>query len=140
MGLPGDKVQVINGVLFINEKPVKRRRLPDSAVLDSNGNLRSVARYEVTLPNGYQHQIQETEGDRGWLDNTHKFSVPKKHFFVMGDNRDNSSDSRVFGFVPVKNLVGKAQFLFFSIKNSSAWKIWNWYSSVRINRLFTKII
>ena len=139
VGLPGDKVQLKNGVLFINDKAVKRRRLPDSAIKDAVGNLKTVARYEVTLPNGARHQIQESEGDSGWLDNTPKFSVPPDHFFTLGDNRDNSSDSRVFGFVPMKNLVGKAEFLFFSIKGSSAWKIWNWYSSVRVDRLLKKL-
>ena len=139
VGLPGDKVQLKNGVLFINDKAVKRRRLPDSAIRDAVGNLKTVARYEVILPNGARHQIQESEGDSGWLDNTPKFSVPPDHFFTLGDNRDNSSDSRVYGFVPMKNLVGKAEVLFFSIKDSSAWKIWNWYSSVRVERLLKKI-
>ncbi len=139
VGLPGDKVEVRNGLLFINNNAVLRRRLPDTAISDKFGNLKTVQRYEVTLPNGRKHNIQETDGDRGWLDNTPQFEVPKNHFFAMGDNRDNSSDSRIFGPVPMKNLVGRAEFLFFSIKDSSAWKVWNWYSNVRVERLFTMI-
>ena len=139
VGLPGDRVQVTNGILYINRSPVIRKRLPDAIVQTPNGTLRTVERYEETFPNGRKHLIQEGDKNTGWLDNTPEFQVPNEHFFVMGDNRDNSSDSRVFGFVPMNNLVGKAEFLFFSIEGSSAWKIWNWYHNVRTERIFTGI-
>ena len=140
VGLPGDTVQVKNGILLINKSPVIRKRLPDALVQTANGTtLKAVERYEETFPNGRKHLIQEGDKNTGWLDNTPEFKVPDEHFFALGDNRDNSSDSRIFGFVPMKNLVGKAEFLFFSIEGSSAWKVWNWYDSVRTGRLFTGI-
>ena len=139
VGLPGDRVQVKNGTLYINGKNIQRKRLPDAILKDFNGNSKAVIRYEETLPNGRKYIVQEDDTNKGWLDNTPEFIVPKEHFFAMGDNRDNSSDSRVFGYIPINNLVGRAEFLFFSIKNSSAWKFWNWHSSVRVKRLFTGI-
>ena len=80
--------------------------------------------------------------DNGIVDNTGLYEVPKKHFFVMGDNRDNSQDSRFFnrvGYVPVENLVGKAQFIFFSLENSRFFEIWKWPTSIRFERLMNKI-
>ena len=80
--------------------------------------------------------------DQGLLDNTEVFIVPEKHFFVMGDNRDNSQDSRVkniVGFIPVENLIGKAQFIFFSLENSRFLELWKWPKAIRTKRLFMQI-
>ena len=80
--------------------------------------------------------------DGGIADNTKLFLVPEGHFFVMGDNRDNSQDSRfkTVGFIPIQNLVGKARFIFFSLENSRFLEIWKWPKSIRGNRIFKKII
>ena len=80
--------------------------------------------------------------DDGIADNTKLFLVPEGHFFVMGDNRDNSQDSRfkTVGFIPIENLVGKARFIFFSLENSRFLQIWKWPKSIRGNRIFKKII
>ena len=80
--------------------------------------------------------------DNGIADNTQLFKVPENHFFVMGDNRDNSQDSRFIstvGFIPYENLVGKAQFIFFSLENARFLQIWKWPNSIRYERIFQKI-
>ena len=80
--------------------------------------------------------------DNGIVDNTQLYIVPKNHFFVMGDNRDNSQDSRFLkkvGYVPIENLVGKAQYIFFSLENSRFFEIWKWPQSIRYERLMQKI-
>ena len=80
--------------------------------------------------------------DNGIVDNTKLYEVPKGHFFVMGDNRDNSQDSRfdnVIGYVPFENLVGKARFVFFSLENSRFLQIWKWPKSIRVDRIFKSI-
>jgi len=135
IGLPGDTVQVQQGVLYINGTAVKRRRIEDFVQTDVYGNSRRIPQYMETLPNGIQHRILEADGDAGRLDDTKVFTVPADHFFAMGDNRDNSSDSRVFGFVPKENLVGRAEFLFFSIADVKPWEIWQWYDKLRPGRI-----
>jgi signal peptidase I len=139
IGLPGDRIQMINGILHINGEPVKRDRIEDFVTTDQFGRQVRVAQYMETLPNGRKHHIIE-ESDAGSLDNTQVFVVPENHFFAMGDNRDNSLDSRVgsmVGFVPVENLVGRAEFLFFSIDEGSRfWEFWKWPLAVRFSRIF----
>ncbi len=140
IGLPGDRIQVIGGILNINGKPVKRERVDDFKETDKNGNVRRVPRYVETLPNGRKHYILE-ETDRGLVDNTPVYNVPQGYYFAMGDNRDRSRDSRFIyevGFIPRKNLVGRADFLFFSV-DGSVWEFWKWARSIRFNRIFNGI-
>lgn len=139
IGLPGDEIQMIDGVLQINGTAVPRERTDDYIETDSRGNVRRVARYIETLPNGVRYTTLDAT-ERGTWDNTRVYKVPAGHYFMMGDNRDNSSDSRVasaVGYVPFKNFVGRAEILFFSLKDGApAWQIWNWPWSVRWDRLF----
>ena len=137
IGLPGDRIQMVKGILHINGEAVERKRVDDFVQRDGAGNIRRIPRYLETLPNGRSHYILE-KNDRGPLDNTPVYTVPEGHYFAMGDNRDSSSDSRVIGFIPVENLVGRAEVLFFSIQGS-AWKIWTWPWTVRFGRLFKGI-
>jgi signal peptidase I len=143
IGLPGDKIQVVEGVLQINGKAVQRERIADYETSDAFGRTIAVPQYQETLPNGVSHRIIERDGDRGYWDNTYVYNVPAGHFFMMGDNRDNSTDSpdeSSVGFVPFENLVGRAEIIFFSIdENASAWKIWEWPWTVRWNRLLRPI-
>ncbi len=137
IGLPGDTVQVLDGILQINGKPVARRKLGANNVVKESGHIQQVNEYVETLPNGVEHRIFEVGDNRGG-DNTKVFSVPPGHFFMMGDNRDNSSDSRFgVGFVPFRNLVGRAEFLFFSHDESAnLFKPWTWPTAIRYRRLF----
>lgn len=137
IGLPGDRIQVVKGVLHINGEAVKRERIEDFA-LDLHG--KKVEQYTETLPNGRTHRILETRGDEGGADNTRVFTVPEGHYFAMGDNRDNSADSRVIGFVPAENMVGRAEILFFSTDGSAAlWEVWKWPFAIRYSRLFNGV-
>lgn len=141
VGLPGDKIQMIGGVLHINGKPVKRQRVDDYLTKDAYGNVHRTPQYLETLPNGKQHYILEASGDNGFVDNTGVYVVPEGHYFAMGDNRDSSQDSRFsqkVGFIPIENLVGRADFLFFSTEGD-AWKIWTWPSLARFSRVFSTI-
>jgi len=142
IGLPGDRIQVKGGILHINDEPVKREQTEDYTTTDQFGRQIRVAQYVETLPNGHRHRIIE-ESDSAPLDNTPVFTVPPDHYFAMGDNRDNSLDSRVgsmVGFVPVENLVGRAEFLFFSIEDGARfWEIWKWPWAVRFGRLLNGV-
>ncbi len=139
IGLPGDRIKMVDGLLYINGSPVKRERVADF-IDDENGSPEHVRRWRETLPNGVTYQTLDLQ-DNGFLDNTQEYVVPAGHYFMMGDNRDNSTDSRVLsavGYVPFENLVGKAQLIFFSIGDGEpAWHIWSWPWSVRWSRLFT---
>lgn len=138
IGLPGDTIQVIEGIVHINGEPVKRERIDDYIEQSPSGVVRRVPRYRETLPNGVSYDTLDLTPN-GQLDNTREYKVPEGHYFMMGDNRDNSIDSRVLsrvGYVPFENFMGRAEILFFSIKDGTpAYKIWTWPWSVRWNRI-----
>jgi signal peptidase I len=142
IGLPGDTVQMRQGLLYINGVPVERDRLAHPVLGKGDATpSANVTDYLEHLPGGVTHVIRK-EGENMPLDNTDVFVVPEHHYFFMGDNRDNSQDSRTpnVGYVPEENLVGKAQFLFFSLEDGvHFWEFWKWPWAVRWHRLFSKI-
>ena len=136
MGLPGDKIQVIDGQVFINEIAVAKEYIDD--FIDEDGS--KIKRFSETLPEGKKITVLDQYPDTP-QDNTGIYVIPEGHYFMMGDNRDNSQDSRFLnavGYVPEENLVGKAKIIFFSDR-TSFWKFWNWGNDVRWKRIF-KII
>src|SRR5215813_4702176 len=108
VGLPGDRIQMINGLLHINGTPVKREQIDDFVDTEDGKTVR-VKRWRETLPNGVSHETLDLM-DNGYYDNTPEFVVPAGHYFMIGDNRDNSVDSRAMnqlGYVPFENLIGR---------------------------------
>ena len=139
IGLPGDHIQVREGVLIINGKVVKRERVDDLVQKHSGARYGQVRQYRETLPNGRSYLTLDLK-PRGMADNTNVYVVPADHYFAMGDNRDDSTDSRFLehvGFVPAENLVGRADMIFFSVDGSARiWEIWKWPSAIRFSRFF----
>jgi signal peptidase I len=138
IGLPGDRVQMIDGVLNINGQAVKRERVDDFVDNEEGARGQRVKRWRETLPNGVSYTTLDLT-DRGYYDNTDVYTVPPSHLFMMGDNRDNSTDSRVLsavGYVPLENVIGRAQIIFFSVAGGErAWQFWRWPWTVRWDRL-----
>ncbi len=140
IGLPGDKIEIKNGIIFINGSEILRKKLNDFLDTDNKTSNKRVRMYNEYFFNKEVNILDIT--DNGIADNTQLFNVPENHFFVMGDNRDNSQDSRfvsTVGFIPYENLVGKAQFIFFSLENARFLQIWKWPNSIRYERIFQKI-
>lgn len=139
IGMPNDTIQMRQGRLYINGEIVEREAV---GYVESDGNSdyqrRATMEYIETLPGGIMHRIYE-DGDDGDLDNTPLFKVPEGHYFMMGDNRDNSQDSRVqklVGFVPFDNFVGRADILFFSIEpEADLFNPLTWFGAIRFNRI-----
>jgi signal peptidase I len=145
IGLPGDRVQMIDGHLYLNDEPVKvvedgtfaekfEQQGPVGGVPrceTRDGDMCLKSRFRETLPNGVEHDILNIDAD-GFADNTKVFTVPEGQFFFMGDNRDNSQDSRFerrasgVGFVPFENLVGRADRVIFSSAGRSILAFWTW--------------
>ena len=139
IGLPGDEIQFINGELIINGNKINREPIKISEPIRCGNFLLKTNAFIETLPNGVKHFV--TYSKKGTLQNTKKYIVPDNHYFLMGDNRDCSKDSRFqdeVGFVKNLNLVGKAKIIFFSNDTmiSSLLKFWNLNKSFRFERLF----
>jgi signal peptidase I len=148
IGLPGDRVQMIDGVLHINGQAVRRERVEDLRSVDRFGQRHSERQFRETLPNGRSFLTIDAVDNYYRLDNTEAFVVPPGNYFMMGDNRDNSTDSRIplerrsngecvgVGMVPYDNLVGRASFIFFSVEGGErAWAFWRWPWTVRWERI-----
>ena len=137
VGLPGDKIQVKDGQLFINGVGVPRVKTGQIDNPDITEESRPIDVYRETLPNGVSYDTLDLNSN-SIGDNTREFDVPAGHYFMMGDNRDNSADSRfTVGYVPEENLVGRANLVFFSIAGkASPLEIWKWPSLMRASRLF----
>ena len=139
IGLPGDHIQMKSDVLYLNGKPVPRERVGDY-VGDLDGQGGHWTQWRETLPGGKSYVVLDKYTD-GPMDNTEEFVVPAGHYFMMGDNRDNSSDSREdVGYVPAENLEGRALFRFFSTDGSAHfWEVWKWPFAVRYSRILTLV-
>jgi signal peptidase I len=139
IGLPGDTIQMREGTLYINNEKVEK--VSDGIFREDSYEfpIIEIAQFLETLPEGKIIEVlDEKESD---ADDTGIYTVPKGHYFMMGDNRDNSQDSRfqtLVGYVPEENLVGKALYIFFSTEQD-LWKFWKWDHSIRFNRIFKKI-
>ena len=154
IGLPGDTIEVRDGVVWINHQPLEQTRLPDVVFEDAQGNIASVAAFKEQLPEGKTHLVLDYTR-RGDVDNFGPVTVPQGHYFMMGDNRDNSVDSRYgdaeglhmppegmlgVGFVPLENFIGRAEIIAFSFKPFHHFlKVWEWPDSFREGRFWRDI-
>lgn len=137
VGLPGDRIQMVNGELIINGEKVQRELVGQIQDRDVTEVAQPVDVYIETLPNGVSYRTLDLV-QNGGADNTREFVVPDGNYFMMGDNRDNSADSRsLVGFVPLENFVGRANIIFFSIANgASPLEVWRWPTELRAGRFF----
>jgi signal peptidase I len=152
IGLPGDKIQLINNVIHINDKPIEREEIGD--FVDESGKF--YKKYRETLPNGVSYFSYKVDLKKNAMlaenkySNTEAYYVPSDKYFFLGDNRDESNDSRIdLGFVPFQNFIAKGQFILFStqeffwLENTGITnvlgRIWPWLSSIRFNRMFKSI-
>ena len=140
IALPGDTVKIKNGIIILNENEIYRQKLDDFIDNDQKAIAKRIRQYKEFF---FEKEIKVLDlADNSIADNTQQFKVPENYFFVMGDNRDNSQDSRFInsvGYIPIENLVGKAQFIFFSLENSRFLELWKWPNSIRYDRIFKKI-
>ncbi|MFO1153015.1 MAG: signal peptidase I [Rhodospirillales bacterium] len=140
IGLPGDRVQVINGILHVNGKAAERTLIGDYKANSGIGQPRRYREYRETLPSGVEHLILEVSDDAP-MDNTDVYTVPPGSVFVMGDNRDSSRDSRFLadvGYVPIENIVGRAEIIFFSL-DGPIYKVFAEPGTIRWSRFFNVI-
>jgi len=133
IGLPGDTVQMKKGILFINDTAIPKESAGEFRFFDPHlQSYVAIAQYQETLPSGKTYYVLD-ETQYGYGDSTPLFTVPEKHYFMMGDNRDNSTDSRfsTVGFVPEVNLVGQADLIGFSIDSDYLLRMERFFSWIR---------
>lgn len=143
IGLPGDEIKMVAGVLHINGKAVPKVPKGEFKTPDDDGSQTTLASFEETLPNGVKYTVLDAD-PQGPFDNVGPYKVPPGHYFMMGDNRDNSTDSRALwgvGFVPFENFVGRAEIIFFSAPvdepGAMMWtRPWMWPFEIRWSRFF----
>jgi signal peptidase I len=144
IGLPGDRVQMVHGRLMINGHPVPLEAAGTGKVEEADGYLHTIDKFTETLPGGVKHTIFKTRWD-GPLDDTQVYIVPAGHIFAMGDNRDNSLDSRVapedggVGYVPAENLVARADVMLGSYDYLNAHSLTSWLGQIRLSRFLRPI-
>ena len=143
IGLPGDIIQIKNKDLYLNDVKIKKKKMDVSLKINCGNEILETNFFEETLPNGTKYIT--TYRKDGTMVNSDEYTVPKDHYFFMGDNRDCSKDSRFLssvGYVNFNNLVGKARLIFFSNdkQKGSFFKFWKWGESIRIERFFRKIL
>jgi signal peptidase I len=141
IGMPGDQIQMIGGLLHINGQPVQKEFVEVGEDVCGGGDAPI---YRETLDNGVSYIVQECSGDDGGLDNVGPYNVPAGHYFMMGDNRDQSQDSRVVaqvGYIPEDAIVGRAERLFFSVDGAKTkfWTVWNWPFAIRYGRILHSV-
>ena len=141
IGVPGDKIELKNGIVYVNDKPLEVKEAGQFSIIDRSEYV-VFKKYIEKLPNGYEHVIiKKYDFGQVPLDNVGPFVVPEGHYFMMGDNRDNSQDSRVMekvGFVPLSHILGRAECIFFS-SSCSLFEVLKWPFSIRFERFFTMI-
>ena len=139
IGLPGDNIKITNGEIYLNNNIIIRKKMKDFIDRDKKSPTKRARKYKEYFDD-LTFDVLDIM-DNGIADNTELFNVPEGYFFVMGDNRDNSQDSRfkTVGFIPINNLVGKARFIFFSLENSRFLEIWKWPKAIRGSRIFSTI-
>ena len=142
IGLPGDKIQIINGDLFINNAEIIKTKIKKNFKISCGNEILDVDIVKEKMPNGVEYIAAYKK--EGSIMNTSQYVVPENHYFFMGDNRDCSKDSRYLGsvgYVAFNNFVGKARLIFFSNdkEKGNFFKFWKWRKSIRIDRFFRKI-
>jgi signal peptidase I len=141
VGLPGDRIQMKEGILYINDVRCPVEPHGEFKTVDDDGTILQALQFVETLPNGLKHLIiKQVPFGEGTYDNTPVYQVPEGHYFMVGDNRDGSNDSRaqgIVGYIPFEYLVGRASFIFFSTGGHVAlWEIWKWPFTAHYSRIF----